>query len=629
MLKRSTFKIKLQLNLSVKVTKAKEYKSQPLYHEDCMFQFIQGRKQIFVPFGIIFLNSFGLSTSLCCNVVCAPKSKIFEKESLCNEAMFTHTIAEFFGHILYSFTRSVAEHYNFNEDENLSALFGYNALEDTGREWYCQPVDEVIYQEYSNSEATAMDYLTRSSVNARLIGACSTEDNEETEETREDTAMAWKQLRPSIFRTVSSSLCFGFLISVLSATVIGIVSITVYYLSYQTLLSCQDQSKADSIPLKLQWVITLSKVFFLFFVYQLFFINVLFFFRPFQISGLKLRLFLLCLVPFCLDSTYRIVMQVFGISIANFKFKALQIIPCRILYYLSICSQIYFIAKHFCNRPGIKRLKLILLFVVPCVLTNVTGNLISNLIYPAYNRQDKNGKVIIAIFTPLITAFLKGASRICIQRLWRRISHPGTSFVLLAQLYCGSAVMLRLLQLDLQSLESVALIGVIHGIAEVVERSTMVLIDHFSNQVLEKRRFPLGGFRSPRRERLATDICITSMFHESSAVISVNGLLHLYQCFYTSDNSPLQLLQSFAITTSVPLVIEWFFTSVSIAIETRYQNMPIMAVWRKQWRRHIIVAVVNMAIISVWSSNSLLTVVQERFKDKFEHHCEMPFSSGG
>ena len=39
-----------------------------------------------------------------------------------------------------------------------------------------------------------MDYLSTSSVNARLIDACSTEDNEETQETREDTAMAWKQL---------------------------------------------------------------------------------------------------------------------------------------------------------------------------------------------------------------------------------------------------------------------------------------------------------------------------------------------------------------------------------------------------------------------------------------------------
>ena len=539
--------------------------------------------------------------------------------------MLNHTIAEFFGHILYSFTRSVAEHYNFNEDENLSDLFGYNALEDTGKEWYCQPVDEVIYQEYSNSEATAMDYLTRSSLNARLIDACSTEDNEETEETREDTAMAWKQLRPSIFRTVSSSLCFGFLISVLSATVIGINSTVVYYLSYQTALNCKDH-EVDSIPIKLQWIITISRVVSVGFLYNWFFLNVLFFFRPFQISGMKLRIFVLCFLPYGFDSAYTIALQPLGISIANSKLRTTLLIPCRTLLYISVCSQIYIITKHFCERRGIKQFKMILLFLIPCVLTNVAADLIAAFVYPAYVRQDKDGKVIIAIFAPLITAFLKGVSRICVQRLWCRISHPGTSFVLLVPLYYESAVMLRLLQVDLQSLESVALIGVIHGIAEVVERSTMILIDHFYNQVLEKRRIPLGGFRTPRRERLATDICIMSMLSESSAVISVNGLLHLHQYFYTSDNSPLQLLQSFAITTSVPLVIEWCFTSVSIAIETRYQNMPIMAVWRKQWRRHILVAAINITIISIWSIFLFLKAVQERFTDKFQDHCKMPFT---
>ena len=540
--------------------------------------------------------------------------------------MFAHTIAEFFGHILFSFTRSVAEHYNFNEDENLSDLFGYNALEDTGKEWYCQPVDEVIYQEYSNSKATAMDYLTRSRLNASLIDACSTEDNKETEGTLEDTAMAWKQFRPSIFRTVSSSLYFGFFISVLSATILGIISVLVYYLSYETVLNCKDLYKLDSISIKLQWVITISRVISIGFIYHWFFLNVLFYFRPFQISGVKLRLFLLSLLPFCLDSAYTIALQPVGISIANSKLRTTLLIPCRILFYISVCLQIYITARHFCKRPAIKQLKLILLFLIPCVLTNVTADLIADFVYPAYTRQDKNGKVIIAIFAPLITVFLKGASRICVQRSWCRISHPGTSFVLLVPLYYESAVMVRLLQVDLQSLESVALIGVIHGIAEVIERSSMVLIDHFYNQVLEKRRIPLGGFRTPRRERLATDICIMSMLCESSAVISVNGLLHLYQYFYTSDNSPPQLLQSFVITTSAPLVIEWLFTSVSIAIETRYQNMPIMAVWRKQWKRHIIVAAINLTIISIWSASYLLTGVQERFTNIFQDHCKMPFT---
>ena len=116
-----------------------------------------------------------------------------------------------------------------------------------------------------------------------------------------------------------------------------------------------------------------------------------------------------------------------------------------------------------------------------------------------------------------------------------------------------------------------------------------------------------------------------SMLFESSAVISVNGFLHLHEYFYTDNETPLQLLQSFAITTSVPLVIEWFFTSVSIAIETRYQNRAVIAVWRRQWKRHVTVAVINALPIVVWSSTNLLIAVQARFPD-IKDHCEMPFS---
>ena len=540
--------------------------------------------------------------------------------------MLSHTIAEFFGHIIFSFTRNVAERYNYGEPENLSFLFGYNALDDTGKEWYCQPVDEVIYQEYSNSEATAIDYLATSSLNARLIDACSTaEVNDETQEAREDREMAWKQLRPSIFRTIWSSFYFGFLISVSSAAIAGVSAILVYYLRFQTALNCEIHPE-DSIPIKLQWVLTISEVFSNCFLYYWFFLNVLFYFRPFQISGLKLRVSLLCLAFYVLNSAYRIAIQALGI--AHSKLTLPQRIPAKVIFYLLLCLQVYIFARHFCERPRIKLLKLILLFMGPCVLTLVTADLVSNLIYPAYNKQDKSGKVIIAIFSPLLVVLLKGVSRICVQRICCRITHPGTSFVLLVPLYCGSAVITRLLQVDIQSLRAVALIGVIHGIAEVIERSTMVFVDHFYHRVLEKRTIPWGGFRTPRRERLAADICIMSMLYESSAIISVNGFLYLYQYFYTSDNSPLQLLQSFASTTSVPLVIEWFFTSVSIAIETRYQNMPVMAVWRRRWRRHILVAVLNIVMISIWGSSRLLTAVQGRFTDKTKDHCEMPFSAG-
>lgn len=532
------------------------------------------------------------------------------------------TFAEVCGHIIFSFTRSVAEHYNFNEAEHTSDLFGYNPLDDKGTEWYCQPVDEVIYQEYSNKEATSLDYLQSRDNDARFIDASSIEDNETTQEPPEDRAMAWKRLRPPMWRTVWNSLLFGFLMSVLTAAIVGIVSIVLFYLCYQTRLSCESQPK-KSIPIKLQWISTVTETASAFVLYCYFFFTALFFFRPFQIWGLKLKTFLLCLPFFCLDAAYRIATQ--GLGISHSKLSTTQTLPLNVLFLSCVCLQAYKFSKHFVDGPSRKLFTLMLLFAIPCMLTFFLSFFVPVVIYPFYNKQDKVGRLLIALFSPLIVVVLKGISRICVQRLWK-ISHPGTSFVLLAPLYGGSAVLLRLLQVDLSSLESVALIGLIHGIGEVVERSTIALIDHIYNQIWERRLVAWGGFRTPRRERLAADIAIMSVVYEASAVISANGFLYLYQYYYTRESPLVELLQSFAVTTLVPLTIEWCFTSVSLAIETRYLNIPVIAVWRRRWRRHILVAIVNSVAITLWASTSLLIAVEGRYRNVTKVYCEMPFS---
>ena len=186
--------------------------------------------------------------------------------------------------------------------------------------------------------------------------------------------------------------------------------------------------------------------------------------------------------------------------------------------------------------------------------------------------------------------------------------------------------MFRVLQADLDSLESIAVLGIIHGFAEVIERSTVVVIDHICHQICRRASTPWGSFRTPRRERLTADIAIMNMLFESTAVVSVNGFLFFYQWIFLKNDSLLKLLQSFAIYTSVPLVIEWFFTSVSLAIETRYQNMAVMAVWRSQWKRHILVAIVNVFPVAIWTSENLLLIVHGRFNEPINQPCKIPFT---
>lgn len=59
--------------------------------------------------------------------------------------MVGSTLVEVCGRLIFSFTRSVAEHVNRNEAEIIPQMCGYDILQNTGTEWYCQPVDELIF----------------------------------------------------------------------------------------------------------------------------------------------------------------------------------------------------------------------------------------------------------------------------------------------------------------------------------------------------------------------------------------------------------------------------------------------------------------------------------------------------
>ena len=89
--------------------------------------------------------------------------------------------------------------------------------------------------------------------------------------------------------------------------------------------------------------------------------------------------------------------------------------------------------------------------------------------------------------------------------------------------------MFRAMQAELDNLSFIAVLGIIHGAVEVLERSTVVFIDHICHVILKRRSAPWGSFRTPRRERLMADIAILSMLCESTAIVSVNGVLYLYQ----------------------------------------------------------------------------------------------------
>ena len=189
--------------------------------------------------------------------------------------MVGSSLVEVCGRIIFGLTRSVAEHYNPNDNESNPELFSLNPRERTGFEWNIDSNEESIFQEYGDKQVIrSAGYIGQ----ARLINACSPEDQleEDAQDKAKNRAMEWKQFRPSLIYSLWNSLYFGFLISVLAAALIGTLSIILYYVFYQVILVCLGRSK-DSVPWKIQWSKTISECMEIIFFIFVFFLLILWF----------------------------------------------------------------------------------------------------------------------------------------------------------------------------------------------------------------------------------------------------------------------------------------------------------------------------------------------------------------
>ena len=153
-----------------------------------------------------------------------------------------------------------------------------------------------------------------------------------------------------------------------------------------------------------QWMRTIADIVSCALIYISPILNLLFLFRSFQLKGLKQKLLQTCLIIYCLDSLYRVTLQLLGKPF--FTRSSLYNVPVYILWVCSSMLQFYLAARHFLNRSKQKRVLLPCKMSVPTICFVILGFWMKYFIYPTYNKQEKEErKMIIALFLLLLDCF--------------------------------------------------------------------------------------------------------------------------------------------------------------------------------------------------------------------------------
>ena len=523
--------------------------------------------------------------------------------------------------VLYGLTKEVLE--SASEPQLTSDNVGFNPLVEPESQWSRQASrDEFIFQEFSSfpdRDTHGGEPTWRG--RARDIDAVhdlsrSTEVLDSVEV--DSVQMAWKEQRPPLIQTIKRSFLWGSVLSLLMGTVFGSLCMFYSYASMHTSDNCWWRPWKD-IPHDVQWYIE-AWVYAKLLLYRFsYFVSVLLIFKPSQIAGIRMKLFIVVFVFALLDIAYKLLI----LLVSVLRKSTVLWIPGNVLLLIALVAQAYILSGKFRNETRGK-LALALQFALPWALGRCAQYALVYGVYPWYKDSNKSTKFLIAAGAPVCVVLLKAISRVCVQRLWG-INHPGTSFIFLAPLYCVSALFTRMLQANLANLEQIAALAAIHGLVEVIERSTMALRDHIHNQIFERRLASCGSFRTPRSERLHTDIVILSMLQESISIVAVNGFVLVFRMVYSSHADYSQELKTWLIKTVLQLGIEWFFTCISFAIATHFQNMPIRRVWKSKWHLHLAVNVIMATGIFFPLTGYLYSLMDTTFNDFRKQECSIPF----
>ena len=330
----------------------------------------------------------------------------------------------------------------------------------------------------------------------------------------------------------------------------------------------------------------------------------------------KLNLITLNLLGASFDACYRLYCQMYGVNV-----KSWMSYPPNCLFVLLLAMNSLLIGKEIAkNSEESKRIKKAIKVMAMLVAQFAFGIPITfGLVYvliPLYGKASQTYRAIIVWSLPLVSAIPKIIVRLVAQRI--DFLHPGDSHVLLNVLFSSSAIVFRVMQADLSEIRLFTLLSFAHGAIDLLERLTVVIRDYVWYFIYKKFKrderetiLKANQFRSPRSMRFVADMSIQMILGESTSLIAAVGFFQIYKCIY-NDQEAMSVITEFVTRVSIAISIDFAFNSLSFWLQMSYMNVAIDRVWKKSWRKHMVIAFIVTALTMLYFAGRLLPIVSAK-----------------
>jgi len=458
----------------------------------------------------------------------------------------------------------------------------------------------------------------------------------------EDSKMGWKRSRPSKWgMSLWKAVKDVFRIQILGGLILGTLAIFILVLDFNSVDLCYDRKfhrHWNSLPPKIQAIIVTADTAEGYVVQLWSFLAVITMFDWALVR--KLNLLTLNLLGAFFDTCYRLYLQVYGIYQQPW-----MSFPLNALFLIITLMNSILVGREIANNTETERSRIVKKTIkVSTILAAqfafgipISFGLVHGLI-PLYGRvQNETYRAIIAGALPLVSAIPKVILRLTAQRI--NFIHPGDSHVLLTVLYITFAIVFRVVQAELTSLRLFIFLSFVHGAVDLLERLSIVVRDYlwyfiykkFKRNTDAEAMLSADKFRTPRSMRLIADMSIQMILGESTALIVAVGAIQLYSFMYNNNSlsfTDMHLIADFFVRVSIALSIDFVFNSFSFSLQMSYLNIAVVRVWKKKWRRHMLVCFVSTSVTMCYFTPYLFAVVRDKKTEtKMRYfNCTGPFS---
>ena len=456
----------------------------------------------------------------------------------------------------------------------------------------------------------------------------------------DDSKMGWKSSRPAKWwMSLCKAVKHAFYIQIVGGVTLGLLAILILILDFNSVDLCFDMQSTNwtSLPKRTQAVMVTAATTEAYLVQLWTFFLVLVMFGWQMIK--KLNLLTLNLLGAFLDTCYRLYLHIYGLYKVPWKS-----FPLNGLFVSIVLMNSLLIGREIAKNSENERSKKIKkTFKVSAMLAAqfafgipITYVLVYKMI-PLYHEANETDRAIIAGALPLVTAIPKVIVRLAAQRI--DFIHPGDAHVLLSVLYIASAIIFRVMQAELTSLPLFILLSFAHGAVDLLERLTIVMRDYMWYFIYKKLKrdeieaiMSAEKFRTPRSMRLIADMSIQMILGESTALITAVGFIQLYNFMYSTNDpssSNMHFITQFFVRVSIALSIDFVFNSFSFWLQMSYLNIAVVRVWKRKWRKHMLVALIVITVTMCYYTTHLFPVVVDKNSSgvkRFDFNCTGPFA---